>query len=797
MSGLDGVRQLLSTSVAAVLLLALPASAPADAARRSAVTIAGAPAKRLRLCGAVHKTTTVRSGAGVTAVVRRLPRGTSAMTISRCGGGKWSRFKQVRLAHPNAGHRLRVRLPRLPAGGYRLSGRGLTTLHVRVLTSSVPALAPLLDRASVRAPMVAFCDGPNGDGPHRPDTTRLPTDPRKLVNTVAGNKDRATYFNAPWIPVRDAPGMKPAPFQSPTTCGEFRKNAADGKDFLYHKQFFQLIASPKAYDNLWRVWGLDHKPADFDQEVRERYGLSEATFRNPYPLPGEDPNKNGGGSGQLPLGLVMGQDKSTGKYINEMTITCAACHDSVLGTKDNGIPFAAGRGSDGFDASLFGGDLASAAGQIGESPDPGTVATAAVPFPYSAGRGLTNSFGLLDYLAATFDMETLDATPGVEFFPTHGGAGQVQTPNWWNRSHRTRMFLSGELSGDNTRVSMALATAQNQRNGAEVRALEPKFEQVHVFLDSLSPPKYPGKIDTKLAQEGAILFHDKDLWADSRNKSIPRPPGNGSCSSCHGVYSPRYADDKTFLPDPRLKGVEANITPIETIGTDPARTRLVNEQFKRAWDTSWWGYDDLNPQWTRDGQGRPGTTFERFINDYAAQNSRLEGPNKWSNSPIGYEAPPLYGAWASAPYFHNGSVPTIRDVLQPDKRPALWTRPRTKPAKSGIVQGLDQTLDAYDFKDLGYKYNVVKCDSPGLKTPFVPCQPNGSPLSTVEGTISKLFGPDMFLANQVPPPMSEADRERRMIYNSNEYSMGKQGHEFTKALDDHEVAALLEYLKTL
>ena len=63
--------------------------------------------------------------------------------------------------------------------------------------------------------------------------------------------------------------------------------------------------------------------------------------------------------------------------------------------------------------------------------------------------------------------------------------------------------------------------------------------------------------------------------------------------------------------------------------------------------------------------------------------------------------------------------------------------------------------------------------------------------------MSKLFGPDMFLANQVPPPMNEDDRERRMIYNTNEYSMGKQGHEFTKALDDHEVRALLEYLKTL
>src|SRR5436190_526765 len=221
MSGLDGVRQLRSPSVAAVVLLAPAASAPADAARRSALTIAGAPAKRLRLCGAVHKTMSVKSGARGVAVVRSLPRGTQTLTVSRCGGGKWSRFKQVRIASHRVGHRVRVRLPRLAAGGYRLSGRGLSTVHVRVLQSALPALPPLLDRAAVRAPMVAFCDGPNGDGPHRADATKLPVDPRKLVNAVAGKKDGAVYYNAPWIPVRDAPGMKPAPFQSPTTCGAF------------------------------------------------------------------------------------------------------------------------------------------------------------------------------------------------------------------------------------------------------------------------------------------------------------------------------------------------------------------------------------------------------------------------------------------------------------------------------------------------------------------------------------------------------------------------------------------------
>src|SRR5689334_10211351 len=116
MSVLGVVRQLRSPSVA-VLALALTASLPAAASARSSVTIAGAPAKRLRMCGAVHKTLSIDSGARITATVGKLPHGTRTLAIARCGGGTWSSFKTARL------HRGKVRLPRLPAGGYRLSAR--------------------------------------------------------------------------------------------------------------------------------------------------------------------------------------------------------------------------------------------------------------------------------------------------------------------------------------------------------------------------------------------------------------------------------------------------------------------------------------------------------------------------------------------------------------------------------------------------------------------------------------------------------------------------------------------------
>ena len=41
----------------------------------------------------------------------------------------------------------------------------------------------------------------------------------------------------------------------------------------------------------------------------------------------------------------------------------------------------------------------------------------------------------------------------------------------------------------------------------------------------------------------------------------------------------------------------------------------------------------------------------------------------------GYANQPLDGIWARAPYLHNGSVPTLRDLLDPpEQRPAVFYR---------------------------------------------------------------------------------------------------------------------------
>src|SRR5690625_3270750 len=53
----------------------------------------------------------------------------------------------------------------------------------------------------------------------------------------------------------------------------------------------------------------------------------------------------------------------------------------------------------------------------------------------------------------------------------------------------------------------------------------------------------------------------------------------------------------------------------------------------------------------RSGDYRPDTTAQPY------------------NSLLSYKARPLNGIWATAPYLHNGSVPTLYDLLLPAKRP--------------------------------------------------------------------------------------------------------------------------------
>lgn len=75
------------------------------------------------------------------------------------------------------------------------------------------------------------------------------------------------------------------------------------------------------------------------------------------------------------------------------------------------------------------------------------------------------------------------------------------------------------------------------------------------------------------------------------------------------------------------------------------------------------------PNWIGD-VGTDGLRAKLFDEPLAAAISRTSYASKIAVGRGGsYAAPPLTGIWASAPYLHNGSVPTLASLLSPDTRP--------------------------------------------------------------------------------------------------------------------------------
>ncbi|MBB4078983.1 mono/diheme cytochrome c family protein [Lewinella aquimaris] len=196
------------------------------------------------------------------------------------------------------------------------------------------------------------------------------------------------------------------------------------------------------------------------------------------------------------------------------------------------------------------------------------------------------------------------------------------------------------------------------------------FKDVYAWLQTLEPPAYPGEVDEVMAREGELLFNDK-------------------CAGCHGTYGA----EETY--------------PNKVIHLDVVKTdRLYADYIRQSGIVEWY-----NKSWFATSE-----------------------PKSYFQPTDGYVAPPLDGIWASAPYLHNGSVPTIYELLDSKSRPDRWTR-------SGDTK-------AYDHERLGWLYD--------------------------------------------PEP-----KNKQWTFDTTVPGYGNGGHTFGDKLSDRERWAVVEYLKTL
>jgi len=597
----------------------------------------------------------------------------------------------------------------------------------------------------------------------QPDDTPLPPDPRSLVTPTY---DKAVAFNVAWHACLA---------RQPATCGELRALAAAGGRLLrgtgdvaagwqfsgnHPSSMFSIPADQ--YNALWLRWGMLGRPSDFDKLAAERYGTPLSAERNPYPLPGEDPNLTDGGSGQLPMALTQTHN-ADGSWSGNIGVTCAICHGGQVGTAADGPGLGPLFGNNGLaDVNLL-------LTELGNANNGFNV----MSLNRVRGSGNITNFQLFGLLTL-FDFQT--TLPAMVLNPglwTSSNTGSEDPPNWWNLGHRPAKFFDAGMSTDSTRIELSwympgAATPQYQEGYDWVLAHE---YAGNTWMLSLRSPAYPLPIDTRLAKRGAALFHRLDLWATRRHNPVPRPVGgNGSCASCHGAYAPRYVNNPRFLATPMLAGMAGNVTPIDIINTDPARMEGNSAAVENAARASFFAY---------------------YGQDGCAEKYNL----------IGYLAQPLYGVWASAPYFHNGSVPTVWGVLKSSSRPLFWRR-MSRPPQPGVVMGYETDLArAYDPVALGWRYDELQCGSSGV-TPYLQCDPS-DPYATplVESWLDIMFQNGSLswnmLGGLMAPTLTNAQIEDRKIYNTRMYSQSNTGHEFTDVLTDHERTALIEYLKTL
>ena len=309
--------------------------------------------------------------------------------------------------------------------------------------------------------------------------------------------------------------------------------------------------------------------------------------------------------------------------------------------------------------------------------------------------------------------ELLDATP----------LPPVDPMPWWLMKYKKLDYWYADAGPyDAASFAVNFTTPHDEINEHRAAHVKTVAKALAFARETTSPP-YPQSLDADLVRKGADLFHGRARPAN--------PHGFRACKTCHGSYTKK--DDAADYSQPGSWTVDYDFSHvIRNVRTDPAYNTTLQALAPIA--------EHIN----------------KLESYYAAQGTPEFTPRASVPSKPGYVAPPLVGVWASAPYFHNGSVPTLATVLNSSKRPEIWSRNARDP-------------HAYDLERVGMLYETVSREA------F-----ENSAASAAD-----------------KPFLSQPVIDHGAIYDTTQFGHGNTGHTFGDSLSDEERLAVIEFLKSL
>lgn len=491
------------------------------------------------------------------------------------------------------------------------------------------------------------------------------------------------------------------------------------------------------------------------------------------------PNKESQPAG-LPVGFTVG----SGSNGQEIGMNCSACHTRQIEVNGNSYRIDGGPGIVDFQSFLADLDTAVnkvltdqqaftdfAAAVLGPSPAPDEKkklreAVQAWHLPYHTlmkGALPSPQWGpaRLDAVAMIFNRLTgLDIGPPPTYLIPENirpATAPVRYPFLWNAPIQDKTQWPGFSSNGNNILGLS-------RNLGEVYGVfavfHPKkeawrllgvdylhhnsanFQGLNALEDlvrKIGPPKWPWKVDQALASKGKAIF--------------ARKTAQGGCADCHGITPgvTRFPDQKTWNTQILDVGTDSREYEIlawtaKTGVLEGAKIPLLTQPLKpvdtafNVLVTSVLGsiLQHYVPVLMKtEGQAEAKGAQSLFSPETESLKDAFKIPPLMLGpaASYAYESRVLEGIWAAAPYLHNGSVPTLAELL--------------KPAAERV--GSFKVGPAYDLVNVGLAVDQTKFDY------------------TLQTT----------------------DCSNRNSGNS------RCGHEFGTTLSPDEKKALLEYLKTL